>query len=211
MSVDILIIGAARVEILPSHDPPRPSPSSASPPPPPLSSPAPPAGIPPALLQVALRAAADEEQRLALQAALEASLPAALQVALQAALQAAPPPLLTKLEGKTDDWRRFERKNHNRALGDGSAVPVRAGALPGRHPPLCESEYAHADHEPCRHRWARDRRARGILQSVLPRPGVHWRICGAWSGRGGRAGKGEGEGAEDTGCEGGCWVGWGQL
>ncbi|KAJ7807428.1 hypothetical protein B0H14DRAFT_3152474 [Mycena olivaceomarginata] len=136
----------AHVQILPADDPPlppSPSPSAstdpAASPPPPLSSPAPPAGIPPALLQVALRAAADEEQRLALQAALEASLPAALQVALQAAL----PPLLTKLEGKIDDWRRFERKNYNRALGDDSAVPLEPvpfpdGTLPSANPSTAE-------------------------------------------------------------------------
>ncbi|KAJ7340781.1 hypothetical protein DFH08DRAFT_811965 [Mycena albidolilacea] len=38
-------------------------------------------------------------------------------------MSAALPLLLTKLEGKIDDWRRFERKNYNRALGDGDAVP----------------------------------------------------------------------------------------
>ncbi|KAJ7844720.1 hypothetical protein B0H14DRAFT_3868229 [Mycena olivaceomarginata] len=62
---------------------------------------------------------------------LEASLPVAFQVALQPALQAA----LAKLEGKIDDWRRFEWKNYNRALGDGSAVafepvPFPDGTLP---------------------------------------------------------------------------------
>ncbi|KAJ7814000.1 hypothetical protein B0H14DRAFT_1426442 [Mycena olivaceomarginata] len=138
----------AHVQILPADDPPIPPSPSASTDPaalpfPPSASLAPSspllAGIPPALLQVALRAAADEEQRLALQAALEASLPAALQVALQAALQAALPPLLTKLEDKIDDWRRFERKSYNRALGDGSAIPFEPvpfpdGTLPSANP-----------------------------------------------------------------------------
>ncbi|KAJ7844734.1 hypothetical protein B0H14DRAFT_2776060 [Mycena olivaceomarginata] len=97
-------------DLLKTPDPPTPLPTDPSAPPLPAGIRCTAHAYPPALLQVALRAAADEEQRLALQAALEASLPAALQVALQAALQAALPPLLTKLEGKIDDWRRFERK-----------------------------------------------------------------------------------------------------
>ncbi|KAJ7807438.1 hypothetical protein B0H14DRAFT_2873081, partial [Mycena olivaceomarginata] len=67
-----------------------------------------------------------------------------------------------------------------------------------RVPPSSRAD-AHAAHERRRHRRARDHRARGILQSVLPSARIH-RIRGrgrAGGGRGGRAGKGEREGAED--------------
>ncbi|KAJ7844759.1 hypothetical protein B0H14DRAFT_991193 [Mycena olivaceomarginata] len=167
----------ARVEILTADDPPLPRHQQTPPLPLPLLH-----QVYPALLQVALCAAADEEQRLALQAALEVSLPVAFQ-------------------GSEELQPRLRRWLCRR---------LRACALPGRLPRRCESEYAHAAHERRRHRRARDHRARGILQSVLPRPRIH-RIRGrsrAGGGRGGRAGEREREGSEDTGCEGGVAVGW---